>query len=87
MSMPPDSTPLFKHPLPMLELWLEEQGCNRDRDMQNRWYCDRPEWKAELTLEETTIDVQYTYASGETKTLSFPYSLSRQDLDAAIFEG
>lgn len=83
--MPPASTPLFKHPLPMLELWLSEQGCQRDTDDQSRWFCDRPEWKAELSLEETTIDVRYTYTDGNTKRLSFPYSLSRQDLDDAIF--
>ncbi len=86
MAMPPVTTPLYNHPLPCIEQWLGEQGCQRDPDDVEQWFCKQEQWSADLRLEETTIWVRYTYPDGNTKTLSFPYSLSRADLEQAIFE-
>jgi hypothetical protein len=86
MKRPPESAPLYNHSLPAIEEWLQEQGCSRDREMLNRWYCDRRAWRAELTMEETALQVRYTFEDGSTKVLSFPYSLSRADIEAAAFE-
>lgn len=86
MPLPPATTPLYNHPLHAIERWLEDQGCTRDPQDVEQWFCERPGWKACLRLEETSIWVRYTYPDGNTKTLSFPYSLSRQDVEQAIFE-
>lgn len=84
--MPPASTPLFSHALPALEAWLISKGCTQDPDDPEQWLCERDQWQAQLRLEETTIWIRYTYPDGNTKTLTFPYSLSRADVDQAIFD-
>ncbi len=85
-TLPSASAPLYNHPLPLIEQWLEEQGCTRDSEDVEQWFCKRDQWSARLRLEETTIWVRYTYEDGNTKTLTFPYSLSRADIEQAIFE-
>lgn len=86
MTLPVESTPLYNHPLPTIESWLEQQGCVRDPDQSENWSCQTDHWQAELSLEETHIWVRYHYGDGSTKTLTFPYSLSREDIEQAIFE-
>lgn len=85
MAVPPESTPLYNHPLPILEDWLEEKGCIQDSEQIENWHCQTEWWEAELRLEETHIWVRYSYKDGNTKTLTFPYSLSREDVEQAIF--
>ncbi len=82
----PATTPLYNHPLPLLEEWLEQKGCVRDPEQIENCSCQTPQWQAELKLEETHIWVRYQYEDGNTKTLTFPYSLSREDVERAIFE-
>jgi hypothetical protein len=86
MTMPSASTPLYNHPLPYLEQWLQEQGCQQDPGDVEQWFCERENWEARLRLDETSIWVRYTFSDGNTKTLTFPYSLSRADVQQAIFE-
>ena len=86
MKLPPDSAPLYSHPLPAIEHWLESQGCQRDGEMPNRWYCQRDGWRAELWMEETEFQVDYTFEDGSSKNLRFPYALSRADVQAAAFD-
>jgi hypothetical protein len=83
--LPPTTSPLYNHPLPALEYWLETQGCQRDPEDPEQWYCHRDQWQAVIKLEETHLVVRYTYLTGETKTLSFPYALSRADIEQAAF--
>ncbi|MDX2271467.1 MAG: DUF3143 domain-containing protein [Cyanobacteriota bacterium] len=85
MVFPSASTPLYNHPLPTIEKWLIDQGCSRDPDDVEQWFCRRPTWQAEIRLEETSITARYTFSDGQSKTLSFPYSLSRADIEQAIF--
>lgn len=92
IKMPAPEVPLYSHPLVSLENWLAQMGCRRDPQEIERWSYQGStqgsgqNWQAELRLEETVIWVRYTYADGNTKTLTFPYSLSRSDAELAIFD-
>jgi hypothetical protein len=85
MDLPPDKTPLYNHPLHALEEWFREKGCEQDPQVPHCWKLHHPEWSADLCLEETVLRVEYQL-SDQTKVLTFPYSLSRADVDQAVFE-
>jgi len=85
--MPPASTPLYSHPLPQIEAWLKEQGCDRDESNISQWRFSRTGWTAELLLDVDSIVVYYASSSGKAVQRSFKYSLSRGDLQEAIFAG
>ncbi|MBO9998574.1 MAG: DUF3143 domain-containing protein [Cyanobacteria bacterium SID2] len=86
---PPANAPLYNHPLPDIEDWLRSQGCHQDRDELNHWWVDRDAWKAELWLDVDRLVVQYKQAddTGEDIQRSFQYSLSREDIENAVFGG
>jgi len=88
MTCAPD-TPLYNHPLPEIETWLQEMGCTQDREELNHWQIQRPEWQADLWMDVDCFVVSYHGAGkdGEDLTRSFKYSLCRQDVEAAIFSG
>ncbi|MEM1393701.1 MAG: DUF3143 domain-containing protein [Cyanobacteria bacterium P01_A01_bin.80] len=82
-------TPLYNHPLPQIEQWLENLGCQQDEKQLHLWRIQRPVWEAEVWLDIEEIIVRYLNA-GENKEdiqRSFKYSLSRQDVEEAIFSG
>lgn len=85
--MPPASTPLYSHPLPEIEAWLTDQGCDRDADNISLWNFSGDDWKGELFLDTDAVTVDYTKADGSTVQRSFKYSLSRSDLEEVIFIG
>jgi hypothetical protein len=89
MSLPPADTPLYNHPLPEIEQWLREQGCQQDRNQLHCWYVQRPTWKAELWLDIEQIIVRYIKAgeNGQDIQRAFKYSLSRRDIEQAVFSG
>lgn len=89
MTIPPADTPLYNHPLPDIEQWLEDQGCQQDRTDLHCWHIQRPGWKAELALDVEELTVRYLQAGegGRDVLRSFKYSLSRQDIEDAIFAG
>jgi hypothetical protein len=89
MSLPPATTPLYNHPLPEIERWLTESGGHQDKNDLHCWYIERPDWKAEVWLDVDQLTVRYLGLVGEEKAVqrSFKYSLSRQDVEAAIFAG
>ncbi|MDJ0631684.1 MAG: DUF3143 domain-containing protein [Xenococcaceae cyanobacterium MO_188.B29] len=100
MVLPDAQTPLYSHPLPDIEKWLAELGCRQDKDNLHCWHVEKPDWKAEICLEIEELTVRYfkvkeaetiSYSEiTETKvdlTRSFKYSLSRQDIEAAVFSG
>jgi hypothetical protein len=89
MALPSADTPLYNHALPGIEQWLHSQGCEQDLEERNCWTVDRGAWTAEIALEVEEIVVRYRGASdgGEDIQRSFPYSLSRNDIEAAIFAG
>ncbi|NJR59896.1 MAG: DUF3143 domain-containing protein [Cyanobacteria bacterium CRU_2_1] len=87
MALPPADTPLYNHPLPDIEDWLRSKGCQQDRTDLHCWSIQKPDWKADLCLEIDSLTVRYIGASEDGRDVqrSFKYSLSRQDLDEAIF--
>jgi hypothetical protein len=89
MTLPPADTPLYNHPLPLIEQWLTDHGCQQDRNDLHCWYVERANWKAELWLDTEQLTVRY-FNTGDAEPSvqrSFKYSLSRQDLEDAIFAG
>ncbi|NJM96278.1 MAG: DUF3143 domain-containing protein [Phormidesmis sp. RL_2_1] len=84
--MPPANTPLYNHPLPDIETWLSNLGCQRSDDNLSHWTFSQPDWSAHLYLDIDAIVVRYV-SSGKDIQRSFKYSLSRIDLEKAIFAG
>ncbi|MEO0539458.1 MAG: DUF3143 domain-containing protein [Cyanobacteria bacterium P01_A01_bin.105] len=89
MTLPAADTPLYNHPLPDIEAWLVQQGCYQDPSELNRWTLEKFDWKAELMLDVDSVVVRYLGASDDGRDVqrSFKYSLSREDLESAIFAG
>lgn len=85
----PSDTPLYNHPLPEIEQWLQRLGCQQDRNELHCWHVERSSWKAELCLDVDELTVRYLNANEEGRDLqrSFKYSLSRQDVEDAVFSG
>ena len=89
MTLPSADTPLYNHTLTDIELWLSQQGCQQDADELNRWSVSKPLWQATLILETDSLVVRYANAGEDSQDIQrgFKYSLSRQDLESAIFTG
>lgn len=89
MVLPSPDTRLYNHPLPDIEQWLSDRGCQRDDSDLHRWFVEGATWRAEITLDREDLVVRYINADGGTKdiTRSFPYSLTRQDVEDAVFSG
>lgn len=89
MVLPPSDTPLYNHPLPDIEQWLRLQGCQQDETDLHCWHVKNPVWEADLWLEVDSLNVRYLGAGegGRDIQRSFKYSLSRRDLDEAVFSG
>lgn len=88
-SLPPADTPLYNHPLPYIEQWLKQQGCEQDQADLHRWQIERATWKAELWLDIEELTVRYSNTNNDGRDIqrAFKYSLSRQDVEDAIFSG
>lgn len=89
LSLPSPDTPLYNHPLPNIEQWLKAQGCQQDQADLHCWQIKRATWKAELWLDVEELTVRYLGASenGSDIQRTFKYSLSRKDVEDAIFSG
>jgi Protein of unknown function (DUF3143) len=91
ITLPNPNTPLYNHPLNAIEFWLRTQGCQQDRLQLHCWHLVRPTWKAEISLDTEELTVAYisTDISGKANfiTRSFKYSLSRKDMEDAVFSG
>ena len=88
MTLPAADTPLYNHPLPDIEQWLVSQGCQQDTESRHCWRIERDGWQADLVLETDSLVVRYdTSEGGEALQRAFKYSLSRQDLEEAVFSG
>ena len=89
MTLPAPDTPLYNHPLPVIEQWLSSLGCQQDQQNLNCWTVAKPHWKAQLSLDVEEIIVSYLQAGadGSDITRAFKYSLSREDVEAAVFSG
>jgi hypothetical protein len=89
MKLPLADTPLYNHPLPVIEQWLGDRGCQQDPNNLHCWYIEQPNWKAEISLEIEELTVRYLEAGEDNQDInrSFKYSLSRQDIEDAVFSG
>jgi len=89
MSTLPANTPLYNHPLPQIEQWLKDQGCQQDENELHCWRLERADWEAQLWLDVEQITVRYMQAgaNGQDIQRSFKYSLSREDIEQAVFSG
>jgi len=89
MTTPSADTPLYNHPLPDIEQWLVSRGCHQDKDSLHCWHVKMATWEAELWLDVDSLRVCYVSAGDDGQDIqrSFKYSLSRRDLDEAIFSG
>ena len=88
-SLPAPHTPLYNHCLPEIEQWLSSQGCQQDTKELHLWRVERPTWRAELWLDTEELTVLYAGESTERQKIqrTFKYSLSRQDIEDAVFTG
>ena len=89
MSLPEADTPLYNHTLPTIEDWLRSKGCAQDKDNVHCWHLQESAWRAEICLETEELTVRYFDTEPESQNLSrsFKYSLSRQDVEDAVFSG
>ncbi|MEA5509217.1 DUF3143 domain-containing protein [Crocosphaera sp. UHCC 0190] len=89
MIFPSSDTPLYNHPLPAIEQWLSNLGCQQDLQNLNCWTIRKPSWNAQISLEIEELAVCYLKAGADGSDIkrAFKYSLSRQDIEAAVFGG
>lgn len=87
MTFPSADTPLYNHPLPQIESWLAKKGCQQDSEDLHCWLIETPHWRAEICLEVEQLSVRYLLEDRPDVQRAFKYSLSRQDIEDAIFAG
>ncbi|MEG4024057.1 DUF3143 domain-containing protein [Microcoleus sp. S13C4] len=89
MTLPSADTPLYNHPLPEIEQWLKSRGCQQDQRELHCWQIEQLTWKAELSLDIDQLTIRYINAGNDGQDIqrAFKYSLSRQDIEAAVFSG
>ena len=82
-------TPLYNHPLPAIEDWLRKNGCQQNTKELNCWHVKKPDWEGEIILETEELIVIYLNAGADGSDINraFSYSLSRQDIQDAVFSG
>ncbi|MXW12321.1 MAG: DUF3143 domain-containing protein [Synechococcus sp. SB0665_bin_28] len=64
-------------------------GCQRDEGNICLWHLRQPSWSADVELSVEDMNVRWTSTgnSGGITQRSFPYSLSRSDVERAIMVG
>ncbi len=85
-SLPSAKTPLNQHSLLALETWLKELGAQQSSDDPCLWVWVTPQWRAEIRMEQDDLMVIWFKGDNRSK-YSFPYGLSRRDIENAIFQG
>jgi hypothetical protein len=85
MTTSPD-TPLYNHPLPEIEQWLISMGCQQDESELHCWHISHADWRAQVCLEIEELTVRYLQSDSDIFR-TFKYSLSRQDVEDAVFAG
>ena len=84
--LPNSDTPLYSHPLPALEQWLQTSGFQRSDADPCLWILERPQWTAELLLQSDGLVISWI-ADGRSTQRGFSYGLTRADLESAILAG
>ena len=86
MRLPPPETPLNRHSLSALEVWLGDLGAQRSRTDPCCWTWVLPQWSAEIQMEKDELRVTWK-KGGQCNQCCFPYGLSRSDVEVAISQG
>ena len=86
MSLPPARIPLNRHSLSALEAWLRSLGAERSPDDFCLWLWQHPSWLAEIRLDIDDVRVSWSVGKKLCQR-SFPYGLSRADVEAALLAG
>ena len=86
IQLPPSTTPLNQHSLKALELWLLEIGAERSNTDSCLWYWSMPAWSAQIKLEIEILRITWDKDGVKTEC-TFPYGLSREDVQSAFYEG
>ncbi|MEN9208538.1 MAG: DUF3143 domain-containing protein [Gloeomargarita sp. GMQP_bins_120] len=85
---PSPDTPLYNHSLGAIEDWLRTLGARQNPQELHRWFLQRGQWQAELSLEIEELQVRYLGAGGGRDVVRrFRYSLSRQEVQTGILQG
>ena len=84
--LPPGQTPLNRHSLRSLEEWLNELGAVRTESDPCLWHWQQPTWSAQIRLDQEDLLVTWEQ-TGMASQRSFPYGLSRLDVEAAMRAG
>ena len=87
MSMvPSENTPLNQHSLAAIESWLSEIGAEQSKKDPCLWTLLMPKWTAQIQMENDELLVTWEQ-KGKISQCSFPYGLSRNDVQTAISLG
>ena len=86
VDLPSPQTPLYNHPLPVLERWLAELGARQRGHHSCEWDLITVAWNAELTLGSEELTVRWGQGTAAVER-HFPYGLTRADVEAAILAG
>ncbi|MEB3332411.1 MAG: DUF3143 domain-containing protein [Synechococcaceae cyanobacterium] len=86
VSLPSSDTPLYSHPLPLLEQWLCQLGAVAVPGRPEDWTLEQAAWSASIRFEREDLRVAWDHR-GVRRVRQFPYGLSRADVEAAILAG
>ena len=85
-NLPPAQTPISRHSLRALETWLCNFGAKKSLSDPCLWGLSIPEWSAEIKFSKDELEVVWEKDQKIVKR-SFPYGLSRIDVEEAIRQG
>ena len=86
ISLPPSTTALNQHSLQAIEYWLVELGAVRSEEDPCIWDWRMPTWSAQINVDIGSIRIIWE-KNGDQQQCSFPYGLSREDIQSAFFQG
>ncbi|MEB3159733.1 MAG: DUF3143 domain-containing protein [Synechococcus sp.] len=84
--LPPAQTPLNQHSLRSLEAWLDGLGAVRREQDPCLWDWQQPCWSAQIRMDQEDLLVIWEQ-KGNARQRTFPYGLSRLDVEAAMRAG
>ncbi len=84
--LPSADTPLNQHSLTAIERWLQEMGAEQSNKNLSQWVWNSEDWSAEIWIEQDELRVVWK-KDGNQNQCSFPYGLTRRDIQAAMDEG
>ena len=85
-TLPSAATPLNQHSLLSIELWLNTLGAKKNENNPCLWEWLTNECSAEIEIMQDELKVTWMSKEKESQ-FSFPYGLSRQDVEDALKQG